>query len=142
MKKWKALFIKGLIGYLINTIVVSIFVLLLHYIFKLDVYDSVLICGIAILFYSFLTFKRFVRTLPATSPLGGTDTGLGDQAAHAAILNVVVAEFENRNKEEGEIVVAPSIGISYFLFKRSQFELISYAVLLVIIGLIKYYSYF
>lgn len=145
MKKLKAIFLKFLIGYFFNTIAISLLVLLFYWLFKLDIFDSVLILGIAILFLSFMVSGKFVRTLPAASPLGGgDDSGIGDPAAHAAVLNVLVADFENRNRitDNSSILPVEGKGLKYLILSRSQIELISYAVLLVLFGLIKYYSYF
>lgn len=144
MKRWQAMLLKIFVGYFINTLVVSLLVLLLHFQFKLDVYDAVLICSAGILLYSFLTVKEFERSLPATSPLGGDSPGIGDPAAHAAILNTVVADFENRNRtpEVDKTNSETRSWLKYLVFRRSKLELISYAVILVGIGLIKYYAYF
>lgn len=136
--------LKIIVSYLINSFVIGAFVALGTYRFQLDMFDSLLICGAAMLIYSLLTMNQFQRSLPAVSPMNPSSSGIGDAAAHAALLNTLVADNERDipNRDRADYTPAAKFTWHYYLIYRSKYETISYSILLIILGLIKYYKYF
>lgn len=141
MKKCFNIILKVMIGYIVNSVVVLIIVFLLSMISDLDLFDALLIIGTGTLLVSFLISGTYTRSLPAISPYqkAGSDDGM----IGTSLVNVAAEALTEKTNDNREVFHWKNRNIlRYYLFNRSRLEIISYGIILILLGLIKYYSYF
>ncbi len=142
MSKLKQLFVKYLSGYVVNTVVVLVIAFILNSIFNTDIFDAFLICGAIIILFAFLTNGAYTRSMPAMSPDNFADTSEGYKGTGFVNTGAETLAGDKTNGTNGNEIKVKKINLTYYITNRSKIELISYSLIIILIGLIKYYSYF
>lgn len=132
----KLVMFKYLTGYLVNSVLVLFMCVVLHLRFNIDVFDALLLSSIFFVLMAFFSMKSNSIITPAISPLSGDgnkDVGVMNAVAESLLVG-------GNGSEQGEPVRKATI--KFYILQRSTIELLSYSVIIIAIGLIKYYSYF
>ncbi|MCT4685968.1 hypothetical protein [Vallitalea sp.] len=133
--------IKVILKCLINTLLVLIISLILNKVLNLDYYDGICICGLIFIISGIYKFSAGARTLPIMkSPTSERESSLNLESHMRANI-----EIEKSEKDLDTVLIDNDISASTIfkhLLKRSDIELILYGIIILGIGLIKYYPYF
>lgn len=134
MSKLKLILLKLFTGYIINTVAVLVAVFIIHHRFNFNYDDAILICGFAVIILGFLITRNYEHTLPPILPVGNINSGIGGRIMHTAMVESALKDYEHHNKIHKKKPY--KLGMSYFIFYRSRLEMITYGLILIIMGLI------
>lgn len=140
--------LKLTLDYMFNTLFIAALSIFLYVIFKINIFDTLFFSGIGFIITSFIFYsnERSCKLSYAQSPISHQLSDVGtDIANNNNIFNMEAEKLEldiRRTNNKNTVLLQNSLSLKALLFEKTALSTLMYGIIIVCIGLIKYYKYF